>query len=92
MPKWRFLKPKDFKDQVLKIPQTVRPRVTEVMTLLSESTNPLALGEKKNTKYGVFYTIKLNDSYRLAYNIMDSEIKIIQIIRVGDHRFVYGKD
>ena len=59
--KWDFDKPKDFREQVLKLPKEVRPRLTEVMTLLSESDNPLALGKKKITKRGEIYAIRLSD-------------------------------
>lgn len=90
--KWQFQKPIDFKEQVLALPKPVRSKLTWVMTLLSESINPIGFGEKKYTKYGIFYTIRLNDSYRLAYDIVDYENRIIRIYRVGDHRFVYGKD
>jgi mRNA-degrading endonuclease RelE of RelBE toxin-antitoxin system len=61
------------------------------MTLLSESDNPLSLWKKKTTKYGEFYTIRLNDIYRLAYDIPDPKNKKIRIIRTGDHNFTYGK-
>lgn len=89
--KWDFEKPKDFKEQVKNLPKIVRPRLTEVMTLLSESDNPLALGKKKLTKYGEFYAIRLNDYYRLSYDILHPRIRVIIIYRVGDHNFVYGK-
>jgi mRNA-degrading endonuclease RelE of RelBE toxin-antitoxin system len=88
--KWEFVKPKDFRDQVLGLLKSIRPRLTEIMTLLSESNNPLGLGKRKLTKYGEFYTIKLNDSYRLSYDLDPKDRKII-IYRVGDHNFVYRK-
>ncbi len=89
--KWQFEKPKDFKEQVLDLPKEVRPRLTEVMTLLSESNNPLIEGKKKATRNGEFYTIRLNDTYRLAYDVPDPKNKTIRIIRVGSHNFTYGK-
>jgi hypothetical protein len=61
------------------------------MTLLSEARNPLSLGEKKITKYGVIYAIWLNDYYRLSNNILYPGKKVITIFRVGDHKFVQGK-
>lgn len=90
MNRWQFEKPKDFRDQVLDLPKDVRPRLTEIMTLLSESENPRVLGKKKNTKRGEFYTIRLNDTYRLSYGL-DMKNKKINIYRVGDHWYVYGK-
>lgn len=89
--KWEFKKPRDFREQVLNLPKEVRPRLTEIMTLLSGSDNPLRLGKKKITERGTFYTLWLNTTYRLSYDIPDFNNKIIEIYRVGDHYFVYGK-
>ena len=90
--KWGFEKPTNFKEQASRLPIEIRPKLTEVMTLLSESDNPLSLGKKKLTRYGDLYAIRLNDYYRLSYIIRYPEKKIITIIRVGDHKFVQGKD
>ena len=38
--KWDFKKPKDFRKQVLNLPHSVRPKLTEVMTRLSNTDNP----------------------------------------------------
>jgi mRNA-degrading endonuclease RelE of RelBE toxin-antitoxin system len=55
---------------------------------LSESKNPNFLGKKKDTKYGMYHTIRLNDSYRLAYNTNFKTHEIV-IIRVGTHDSTY---
>lgn len=89
--RWHFNKPKEFRDQAQALPKSLRPRLTEVMTELSTTPNPNSLGKKKHTKYGVCYTVRLNDSYRLAY-ISHHATHRIEIIRVGDHKDVYGKD
>lgn len=34
-PRWDFQKPKDFQKQILKLPQSIRPKLTQVMTELS---------------------------------------------------------
>lgn len=88
--KWDFTKPVDFRNQVLKLPQDLRPKLTEIMTQLSESDNPIASHKKKITPRGAFYTEWLNDVYRLAFTV-DFKNRRIIIIRVGDHPFVYGK-
>lgn len=85
---WQFYKPKNFKEQVSNLPSSVKPSLTEAMRSLSESNNPLLLGDKKKTLG--FYAIRLNDEYRLSYDIFDPIKKIIIIYRVGDHPFVYG--
>jgi mRNA-degrading endonuclease RelE of RelBE toxin-antitoxin system len=90
--KWDFEKPKDFKAQYLALPKEIRPRLAEVMTLLSESDNPLTLGKKKKTRRGELYAIRLSDYYRLSYYIQHPEKRKINIYRVGDHKYVQGKD
>ena len=88
--KWEFTKPEDFRSQVLNLPQSLRPKLTGVMRALSESDNPVSLHKKKITPIGEFYTEWLNGEYRLSFNV-DFKNKRIIIIRVGDHKFVYGK-
>ncbi len=61
------------------------------MTLLSESNNSLVDGKKRTTRSGEFYSIRLNDTYRLAYNVPDPKNKTTRIIRVESHNFTYGK-
>ncbi|PWU82716.1 MAG: hypothetical protein DLM72_00420 [Candidatus Nitrosopolaris wilkensis] len=89
--KWDFKKPKDFRKQVLDLPQSVRPKLTEVMTQVSNADNPNLLGKKKKTKFGEYYTIKLSSSHRLAY-AANFETHRIEVYRVGEHKHVYGKD
>lgn len=88
--KWDFTKPEDFRSQVLKLPPSVRPKPTKIMTSLSESDNPILLHKKKTTPHGEIYTGWLDGNYRLAFNV-DFKNRRIIIIRVGDHKFVYGK-
>ncbi|MPZ05130.1 MAG: hypothetical protein GEU26_01710 [Nitrososphaeraceae archaeon] len=88
--KWDFTKPEDFRSQVLKLLPSLRPKLTEVMTALSESENPIASHKKKITPHGEFYTERLNDDYRLSFNV-DFKNRRIIIIRVGAHKSVYGK-
>ena len=88
---WDFDKPKEFRNQVLALPKSIRPKLTEVMTELSRAIHPNTLGTKKMTKYGEFYTIKLSDSHRLAYKA-NYKTRRIEVYRVGGHKEVYGKD
>jgi mRNA-degrading endonuclease RelE of RelBE toxin-antitoxin system len=89
--KWDFKKPKDFRKQVLNLPHSVRPKLTEVMTRLSNPDNPNLFGKKKTTRFGKYYTIKLSNSHRLAY-AANFETHRIEVYRVGEHKLVYGKD
>ncbi len=88
--KWDFKKPKDFRKQVLNLPHSVRPKLTEVMARLSNTDNPNLFGKKKTTRFGEYYTIKLSNSHRLAYATI---LKLIgSKYTVGEHKLVYGKD
>ena len=55
------------------------------------SEDPRRYGEWKTTKYGPAFVIRLNKPVRMAYMVY-SDTKIIKLIRVGDHKQVYGKD
>lgn len=90
-PLWNFSKPLDFKDQVSFLPLDLRKVLTQKMNDLAYSKYPNRIGEKKMTKYGEAFTIDINDSYRLAYSV-NFITKTITIIRLGDHKEVYGKD
>ena len=57
---------RDFKKQVLELPQSIRPKLTQVMTDLSSAYNPNILGNKKRTKYGECYTIRISDSHSVC--------------------------
>jgi mRNA-degrading endonuclease RelE of RelBE toxin-antitoxin system len=89
---WYIEKPDNFYNKQVKIlPFSVQKKLQSIMTDLIHSYDPTKLGTLKITKYGHAYVADLSDSYRLAY-IVDSDNRTIQIIRVGDHKKVYGKD
>lgn len=87
---WIFVKPKDFRREVLKLPKQIRPKLTALMWQLSLSENPNELGQKKTTRFGVYYYAWLDETYRLSYHAIPSRKEIV-IYRVGDHKFVQGK-
>ncbi|MDF2738499.1 MAG: hypothetical protein K0S93_2360 [Nitrososphaeraceae archaeon] len=90
-PLWNFSKPSDFQDQVFALPTDFRKVLGRKMNELAYSEFPNKIGDKKITKYGEIFTIDVNDSYRLAFSV-DFLTKTITIIRLGDHKEVYGKD
>lgn len=55
------------------------------------SPDPRKHGEWKDTKYGPPFVAELDRSYRLAYQVLEVEHKIL-IIRVGNHPEVYGRE
>jgi mRNA-degrading endonuclease RelE of RelBE toxin-antitoxin system len=59
--------------------------------IILEEDPTFAATFKKGTKYGHVYVTELSSSYRLAYTV-NYNTKTIEIVRVGDHKEVYGKD
>lgn len=60
-----------------------------VITELVESENPTKLGEYKSSIKA--YAFVLDKSNRILYNVSFNE-NVIEFIRVGSHKQVYGKD
>lgn len=86
---WSFSRKGKFKTQYKKLPQQIQKKVDESLIALAESSNPRLLGTFKPS-LGV-WAFELNDSYRMLYDVRDSE-NLIELFRVGDHKEVYGKD
>jgi hypothetical protein len=42
-------------------------------------------------RHGRVYTVRLSKSYRLTFRVYFRE-KILEMVCVGDHKLVYGKD
>lgn len=59
--------------------------------IILEKDPTFAATFKKGTKYGHVYAAELSSSHRLSYTV-NYNTKTIEIIRVGDHKEVYGKD
>jgi len=66
-------------------------RVDEALLVLSESSFPNRLGEIKNTPDGRVCVYDISRSSRLSYDV-SFLTQTIQLIRVCDHKTVYGKD
>ena len=95
-PIWDLEKPDTFIKTVRKLKKenkAAAKRLGRIMDELLSSNFPNRLGEKKLTKYGIVFTVDLDKSrgLRLSYTV-DFTNKIITVIRVGDHKDVYGHD
>ena len=87
---WKISKPDNFeRKQVRLLPKSAARKLQSVMVDMLHSNDPRQFGIWKDTKHGPAYVADLNDSYRLAYRIDNDTIIII---KVGDHKEVYGKD
>jgi len=65
--------------------------VDDALRMLGTSKWPQRLGEVKSTPDGRVLVYEVGDKYRLSYRV-DYISRIIQFIRVCDHKTVYGKD
>lgn len=79
-----------YNKQFRALPISAQKKLSSIMDIMIYYENPIELGIWKNTKYGPAYLTNLNDSYRLAY-MVDVGTRTIKILRVGDHKAVYGK-
>jgi len=86
---WDFSRKSKFRTQYKKLSQNIQNKVDEALIALASSTKPRLLGTYKQS-IGV-WAYELDDSYRMLYNVKDSE-NLIELFRVGDHKEVYGKD
>lgn len=68
-----------------------RRRVREAILTLTSSSHPQRLGELKDTPDGRVFVYDIGRKYRMSYCVSYSA-KIIQLIRVCDHKTVYGRD
>lgn len=66
-------------------------RVDEALAMLTVSKYPHRLGEIKNTPDGRVCVYDIGFKYRMSY-VVSFSAKTILLIRVCDHKAVYGKD
>ena len=86
---WQVLRSKVF-DRQYKNLGSVRQQITDkAVLLLSESENPANLGEYKSSLR--VWSYELNKQDRIIYRIEYPD-NIIHLLRVCDHKSVYGKD
>ena len=60
---------------------------------IGDSSDPRNIADENvlTRRHGKVYTLRLSKSYKLAYRVYFRE-RIIEIVSVGDHKEVYGKD
>jgi mRNA-degrading endonuclease RelE of RelBE toxin-antitoxin system len=89
---WDVLYPDSWKKRVKALPHHTQKKLLSFMKKIILERDPtLAATFKKGTKYGHVYVVRLSDSHRLAYTV-NYNTKTITIMRVGNHKQVYGKD
>jgi mRNA-degrading endonuclease RelE of RelBE toxin-antitoxin system len=86
---WAFEKKNKFKKQFKSLSPALKDKVKSALIDLATSEDPRTLGVFKPSMK--IYAYELNKSYRILYSVRFEE-KVIELIRVGDHKGVYGHD
>jgi mRNA-degrading endonuclease RelE of RelBE toxin-antitoxin system len=88
---WDVIYPDGWKKQVKALPHHTQKKLLSFMNeIIFEKDPAFAATFKKGTKYGHVYVTELSGSYRLAYTV-NYNTNTIEIVRVGDHKEVYGR-
>lgn len=90
---WQIRAPDKFSKYLEDLPFNERKAFDQIVLELSDSSDPRRLADENvvTRRHGRVYTLRLSKSYRLAYRVYFRE-KIIEMVSVGDHKEVYGKD
>lgn len=86
---WQFERKNKFKHQFKELSSETRERVRNALKQLADAEDPTALGIYKPL-LGV-YAFELGRADRILYSVRFND-NVIELIRVGDHKMVYGKD
>jgi mRNA-degrading endonuclease RelE of RelBE toxin-antitoxin system len=89
--KWTIREPKNI-DKVIKgLGEPQKKQYKRLVLDFKTFDDPRKLGIPKKVNNVTIYVARLSDSFRVFYSILYDE-KIIQILIIGDHKEVYGKD
>jgi mRNA-degrading endonuclease RelE of RelBE toxin-antitoxin system len=85
--------PEKFSKYLEDLPTNEREAFDRIVIDLGDSSDPRMLADEYvlTRRHGRVYTVRLNKSYRLAFRVYFRE-KILEMVSVGDHKLVYGKD
>jgi mRNA-degrading endonuclease RelE of RelBE toxin-antitoxin system len=90
---WQIRAPEKFSKYLEDLPANERKAFDQIVLDLGDSIDPRKLADEyvPTRRHGRIYTIRLSKSYRLAFRVYFRE-KILEMVSVGDHKEVYGKD
>jgi mRNA-degrading endonuclease RelE of RelBE toxin-antitoxin system len=90
---WKIRREKKFSKYLKGLGNTVRENLYTTINDLENAEDPRKLGipQKQTKKHGICYVIHLTSSYALAYRVSIRE-RIVELVVVGDHKLLYGKD
>jgi len=85
--KWEVVRTQTFLELFRSKDDVIKKKALQVIDDLAMADFPWRLGEKK---YGDFLATELSKSERLAYSV-DGKGKRVYLLKVCDHKEVYGK-
>lgn len=89
---WKIQREEKFSKYLKGLGNIVLENLYEVVRDLEKAEDPRKLGTQKQTKkHGICYAVHLTSSYTLAYRVYFRE-RIVQLVVVGGHKLLYGKD
>jgi len=88
---WQFEYSTKFVKQYGKLDPDLKTKVDDIIEILEKSEDPRKLGVFKQGRLRGVYAYELGKKYRLLYNPRFNDMTI-ELIRVGDHKDVYGFD
>ena len=86
---WSFDTTDKYENEYAGLSSDLQKMVDDALANLSSAEYPQRLGQFKKS-FRVF-AYRVSDNCRIIYNVKYDN-KIIELIRVGDHKAVYGKD
>jgi len=90
---WQIRAEERFQKYLDKLPSDERNTFDSIVIDIGNSKDPRKLADEyvQTKRHGRVFTTKLSKSYRLGYRVYFKE-NIIEMVCVGDHKEVYGKD
>ena len=86
---WTFEIKLSFKKQYSGLDARTRKKVDDAMCELQRSENPALLGRYKRGMR--VFSYEVGRKYRVIYNV-NWDSNVIELLRVCDHKSVYGRD
>jgi mRNA-degrading endonuclease RelE of RelBE toxin-antitoxin system len=89
---WKIQREEGFSKYLRRLGSKEQDNFFQTVKDLEMAADPRRLGIPKQTKkHGICYVANVTGSYRLAYKVFVKE-GIVQLVILGDHKTVYGKD
>jgi addiction module RelE/StbE family toxin len=88
---WRIIETKLAAKQFKQLTLENQRRYLSAIEELSNATDATKLGQRKHGRLEYCYAYEIGKSVRLLYVVI-WDLRIIELLRVGSHKEVYGKD